>query len=222
MLEIGAGLGSMGALLARRYDYIGLEPDASSYAVAEQRIGPSKVICTDDEAYSPSEPFDIVCAFEVLEHVEDEVGALARWRRFLRPGGSVLVSVPAGRDRMGAADVRAGHLRRYDRIDLEIALMKGGFVGPAVLTYGFPLGFLLEGGRNVLARRELDDSTPTQRTAASGRWLQPPAAAARATQVLSVPFRLLQRPFAAGPLGTGLVARARKPYAPEIGSDRKV
>ena len=39
VLEIGAGLGAMGALLARRYEYVGLEPDPASCEVARRRIG---------------------------------------------------------------------------------------------------------------------------------------------------------------------------------------
>ena len=210
VLEIGAGLGSAGALLAQRYAYVGLEPDAGSFAVAAARIGPGQVVCSDDGSYTPDEPFDLVCAFEVLEHLEDDRGALERWQRFLRPGGWVLVSVPAGRDRVGAADRRAGHLRRYDRGDLEAVLGAAGLVEIEVVAYGFPLGYALEAGRNVLASRDKRVATDSERTSASGRWLQPPDGAARLTQAAAAPFRLLQRPFSGTSLGTGLVARARK------------
>jgi SAM-dependent methyltransferase len=211
VLEIGAGQGSVGALLARRYSYIGLEPDANSFAVAARRIGSDKVVCTDDESYSSAQLFDLVCAFEVLEHLEDDRGALERWQRFLRPGGWVLVSVPAGRDRVGAADRRAGHLRRYDRADVEAVFAGAGLSETAIAAYGFPLGYALEAGRNVLAARDKSDSTHNERTSASGRWLQPPDTAARLTQVLAAPFRLLQRPFGGTSRGTGLVARGRRP-----------
>jgi SAM-dependent methyltransferase len=212
LLEIGAGQGGAGALLARGRDYVGLEPDAASHAVAERRVGVGRVLRLDDASFSPDEPFDAVCAFEVLEHLEDDRAVLASWRRFLRPGGCVLVSVPAGRERMGAADRRAGHLRRYDRGDVEQLLEGAGYGETAVVAYGFPLGYALEGARNVLSARALasaEGTSDADRTAASGRWLQPPDWAAVATAVASLPFRLAQRPFAGGELGTGFVARAR-------------
>lgn len=211
VLEIGAGQGATGALLARGREYVGLEPDAASFAVAQRRIGAERVVQTDDAAYEPSRLFDLVCALEVLEHLEDDVGALRRWQRFLAPGGWIVVSVPAGRARMGAADRRAGHLRRYDRGDLESVLARAGLVEPQISAYGFPLGYALEAARNVLARRDRGDATAGERTAASGRWLQPPDGAARATQIAVAPFRLVQRPFEGTSLGTGLVARARLP-----------
>jgi SAM-dependent methyltransferase len=210
VLEVGAGQGSVGALLARRYDYVGLEPDAGARAVATRRIAAGTVLAADDGAYRPDVPFDLVCAFEVLEHLEDDVAALERWQDFLHPGGWVLLSVPAGSRRMGAADRRAGHLRRYDRGDLERTLASAGLSEPTILAYGFPLGYVLETGRNLLAARDRGQRSAAARTAASGRWLQPPEWAARGTQALAAPFRIVQRPFGGTALGTGLVARARR------------
>jgi hypothetical protein len=87
-------------------------------------------------------------------------------------------------------------------------LTGAGLVEPSVVTYGFPLGYLLEAARNVLAARTPAAATLGERTSASGRWLQPPDQAAWATYAAALPFRLLQRPFGGSELGTGLVARA--------------
>jgi SAM-dependent methyltransferase len=199
-------------LLSRRFAYVGLEPDEASFNAAVRRIGANGTVLNETvEAYEPSEPFDVVCAFEVLEHIEADGAALVRWMRHLRPRGWLLLSVPAGRHRFGPTDAKAGHYRRYDRSDLGALLSTSGLRDVEILSYGFPLGYALEAARNLYARRNPpEDTALEERTAASGRWLQPPDWAARLLEVASAPFRYAQRPFGGTSLGTGLVARARR------------
>lgn len=210
LLEIGAGLGSMGALLAERFEYVGVEPDPVSFETAERRVGKrGRVLNCTAEELPANEIFDVVCAFEVLEHVEDDSAALRRWLRHLRPGGLALVSVPHGRERFGPQDELVGHFRRYDRADLLDLFNRSGLRASTVVCYGFPLGNALDVLRNSIAQRRALPPSVEERTTASGRWLQPAEWAAPATWVLTLPFRLLQRPFAATSLGTGLVASGR-------------
>ena len=207
MLEIGPGLGATGARLARRYEYTAVELDEHAHRVASARINGEVLLGDIDRVVG--ETFDVVCAFEVLEHIADDVAALQQWRRLIRPGGAIVLSVPAGRDRLGPADVLAGHFRRYERDDLVRALIDAGFSDPAVASYGYPIGFALEAFRNAYARRRLErfgTATDRERTLASGRWLQPGAALGPVTALVALPFRLLQRPFSSG---TGIVATAR-------------
>jgi SAM-dependent methyltransferase len=208
VLEIGAGLGAAGALLSASYRYVGLEPDAESCEAARSRIGSQgTVVCAREEDYDVRGEFDLVCAFEVLEHIDDDVEALRRWRRRLAPSGSLVVSVPAGRDRFGPSDVRQGHFRRYDRDDLVAALSAAGFVDARVVAYGFPIGHILHAASHARARREPHAPTVAARTASSGRWMQPSRGTAR--RLVAKPFAWVQRPFANTDLGTGLVARAQ-------------
>jgi len=214
ILEIGAGQGAVGVMLARSYSYTGLEPDPASFAVAKSRFdtaGLQRLVNGDLSALATNDVFDLVCAYEVLEHLEDDTGAVAEWVERVRPGGWILLSVPAGRKRMGTADRKAGHFRRYDRDDLASVLDSVGLTESCIVTYGFPLGYALEAGRNLLARRLENRGSMADRTAASGRWLQPPDWAAPATWAAALPMRALQRPFGGGRLGTGLVVLARRP-----------
>ena len=76
-------------------------------------------------------------------------------------------------------------------------------------TYGFPVGYALESGRNLIAKRSRRGGSIVERTSASGRWLQPSNRMGWATQA-TAPFRVLQRPFENTELGTGLVVLARR------------
>lgn len=213
VLEIGAGAGAIGARLARRYDYLGLEPDPDAHARAAERLGAERVLCADSSVFAGGEEFDLVCSFEVLEHIEDDRAALADWRDRVRPGGAIALSVPARPHRFGAHDRVVGHYRRYDAQGLRLLLEECGFVDVRVLTCGFPLGYALEAARNTIARLtpERERQSMAEQTAASGRRLQPPDAIGWLTASVAAPFRLLQRPFARSRLGTGLVAVARRP-----------
>jgi SAM-dependent methyltransferase len=149
----------------------------------------------------------------VLEHIEDDRAALAAWIERVRPGGRLLLSVPAGPSRFGASDVKVGHFRRYDRGGLRDLLAQAGLDEIDIRMYGFPLGYALEVVRNQLVKRTASRGTREERTAASGRLFQPSERTALLTAAASAPFRLVQRPFAGTGLGTGLVASARRPAA---------
>ncbi|GAA2359178.1 class I SAM-dependent methyltransferase [Dactylosporangium salmoneum] len=213
VLEVGCGQGGFAVRLARRYRYTGVEPDPESFAVAERRLAGAGTVANIRLEDLPPARFDVVCAFEVLEHLDDDAAAVAAWAGRLRAGGLLVVSVPAYQHRFGPADQLVGHVRRYDPAHLRALLAGAGLEHVELLHYGMPLGYLLETGRNVIARRRLrqgGDVPAAQRTAASGRLLQP----ARPLRGLAhrwatAPFRLLQR--AAPGRGPGLIAVASAP-----------
>ena len=201
VLEIGCGLGAMGARLAR-HDYVGVEPDEVSRTVARSRL--PRVVASLDEVEDGRE-FDLVCAFEVLEHLSDDHAQLRGWARRVAPGGALLLSVPADPARWGAWDVLAGHRRRYAPDALAAMLADAGLADIEVLAYGGPLGYTLEAARNLIARRRLRGrgASAERRTAGSARLIQPPDLLAPVTAAVSAPFRFLQR--ASTERGTGLV-----------------
>jgi SAM-dependent methyltransferase len=215
VLDIGAGTAAIGSFLADRYEYVAIEPDPVSYAAAVERIGPRGVVRNISfEELAPEREFDLVCAFEVLEHIDDDRDALAGWIRHLRPGGTMIVSVPQGRERFSEGDARLGHFRRYDASELEGKLRDAGLADVSSVLYGTPWGNAQETVRRVAFRLRPSGKSRAERTAESARFLQPPAWAARATQVVSLPFRFLQRPLARRGVGTGVIARGTLPTAP--------
>jgi SAM-dependent methyltransferase/glycosyltransferase involved in cell wall biosynthesis len=215
VLEVGCGQGSLGARLTQRYRYVGVEPDQTSWAVARRRVSAMGSGEVRNVAFAAlgDERFDMVCAFEVLEHIEDDATTLKEWATRLRPGGWLLLSVPAHQRRYAKADEMAGHFRRYDPAAMTALLTRCGFTDIQIRQYGFPLGFLLETARNQIARRRLAASAGqslAERTAGSGRLLQPSGGTIGAlTRWGTAPFRVVQRAFPN--TGTGLVVLARLP-----------
>ena len=219
VLEVGCGQGGFGTRLATRYRYVGIDLDESSAEVARARLaalGPAasgEIRDGDLSVLAPDERFDVVCAFEVLEHIEDDRAALLEWSQRLRPGGWLLLSTPASQHRFGPFDEIVGHFRRYEPAALAGLLTEVGLVDPQVTSFGMPLGYVLEAGRNAVGRRRLarvEGTAMMTRSQGSGRLLQPNGrAAGTAMRLGTLPFRAAQRAFPHR--GTGLVARARRP-----------
>ena len=206
ILEIGIGMGAMGTRLAAAAEYVGVEPDPDSRQAA-RRVLPARTRLVTTVAEIGDEAFDLVCAFEVLEHIEDDAGALRQWREHITPAGHLLLSVPAHQERFGAWDTLAGHLRRYDPDDLEGLLEGEGFEVERLEQTGFPLGYLLEGLRHRIAAREASGASVAQRISESGRQMQL-SRGGFLTRTGSWPFRKLQRYFP--DRGTGIVVLASR------------
>jgi len=213
VLEIGPGVGGFASRLAREYAYVGVELDPQTAAIAAARlaaVGAGEVIAGGPDAVGPR-CFDLVCAFEVLEHIEDDSAALLEWCERVRPGGWLMLSVPAGRRRWGAHDEAAGHFRRYERGQLTALLQGARLEEIEFLNYGFPLLTALRPLWARLSSRAQLGPTLEARTRASGRFRQPSRWLGWATAAVAAPFRIVQRPFVRSDLGTGYVAVARRP-----------
>jgi SAM-dependent methyltransferase len=84
--------------------------------------------------------FDLVCAFDIVEHVEDDRRVFAELSRVARPGASVVLSVPLHQARWTAFDALVGHVRRYEPDDLLILLASTAWRSSAPPCSGWSRG----------------------------------------------------------------------------------
>ncbi len=211
VLEIGPGEGALAVRLASAYDYTGVEPDVRSYEKTRRRLGAlgrGDVVLGDVAQLAPDRYFSLVCAFEVLEHIEKDGEAVREWSRRLEPAGALLLTVPAGSGRFGPADAYVGHYRRYEPASLRRLFDEAGLTTVRVDQFGFPLAYLLEDLRHLVAALSRHKGSREQ-TGSGARWLQPPDALAWTTRLASAPFRVLDRWLPAGTPGPSLVGLAR-------------
>lgn len=119
-------------------------------------LAPGSGVCASALALPfADDVFDVVSAFDVIEHCEPEARAVEELARVLRPGGRLLASVPAYRWAWTDHDARAGHHRRYTRPRLIAALEAVG-LDVRRSTYGFAAVFPMfaaERGARRLRRR---------------------------------------------------------------------
>jgi len=80
--------------------------------------------------------FDLVCAFDILEHVADDIGALKELARVAAPGATLLLSVPLHTAAWTPFDEFVGHCRRYEPDDIRARLAQHGFRIEQSAVYG--------------------------------------------------------------------------------------
>ena len=131
ILDVGCGTGVIASALARMNEVTGVDISPEALVFAKRRDAQVKWVKGDaqDVKAQPSS-YDVVLAGDVIEHVHDDVKALRHMHRVLKPGGFVIVTVPALEMLWGKDDDLVHHQRRYTRSSLRKALRAAGFKIP--------------------------------------------------------------------------------------------
>ena len=187
ILDIGFGTGAMLTFLEAYGDVVGMDMSVEAIRFARTRCDAPMLRGSITAVPIETGSIDLVTAFDIIEHVEDDAAAFAEMARVCRPGGYALVTVPALQFLWGNQDVVSHHQRRYTRGQLDAHVRAAGFV-PRRLSYFnailFPVVAAVRVARRLrgepkgevksdftMTKPGLVNDTLSRVFAAEGRWL---------------------------------------------------
>jgi SAM-dependent methyltransferase len=166
ILEIGCGTGHNLPMLARFGEVDAIEIDDAARAIAGERLG--KPVAS---APLPALPgvergaYDLIAVLDVVEHIEDDVAALKAMGDCLKPGGKILITVPAHQWMWSAHDVVNHHFRRYSKGTLNATIAKAGLRHNGLRWFNsllFPAAVAARVAGRLTGKDDSDDSPPAK------------------------------------------------------------
>ena len=152
ILELGCGTGGNLEMLARFGEVAAMESDDAARAIALEKTGGRFDIragrCPERIPFA-GQRFDLVCMFDVLEHIDEDVATLEAVRGLLGTRGRALITVPAYRWMWSKHDEFLHHKRRYTAPELEKKARSAG-LAVATLSYFNTLLFPLAAAARLL------------------------------------------------------------------------
>ncbi len=164
ILEIGCGTGHNLPMLAGFGEVDAIEIDPAARGFAAERLG-KPVGDAPLPALTGVErgAYDLVAVLDVVEHVEDDVGALRGMAEVLKPGGAILVTVPAHPWMWSAHDTVNHHHRRYSKGTLDKAIRDAGLRHNGLRYFNsllFPVAVAARVAGKLTGKDDSDDSPP--------------------------------------------------------------
>ena len=126
ILDFGCGTGAMLGHLRQFGEVQGVDADEHAVRLCRARGEGAVQLLASRRLPFGDDSFDLLTALDVLEHVEDDRGALREIVRVLRPGGLLLATVPAYGWMWGPQDVISHHFRRYGAGELRSRVAEAG------------------------------------------------------------------------------------------------
>jgi SAM-dependent methyltransferase len=128
LLDIGCGTGGASLVLSRYGDAVALDRAPESFRISMDRPYRHRVVGSAAEPLPfAGGSFDVVCALDILEHLDDDGACARELYRVCKPGGTAIVFVPAFQMLWGYNDDYSHHRRRYTRPQLEAVLRAADF-----------------------------------------------------------------------------------------------
>jgi len=143
VLDFGAGIGTFAKLISKfAPDIICIEPDKDQLNHIKYELG-LKAKSNLDLVKNKS--VDVIYSLNVFEHIQDDFSAIKQCYKKIKPGGSLLVYVPAYQLLFSNMDKHVGHFRRYSMSDLSQKINASGFTiekAEYIDSLGFLISFL--------------------------------------------------------------------------------
>lgn len=159
-LDVGAaGGGNTRVLRALGWNAVALEYGAEGAGVARDR-GLATLRADATRLPVADGSLDLVVAFDVLEHLDDDDAAVREVYRALRPGGHFIIAVPCDPALWSAHDEAVGHVRRYTRPTLTSLLVRGGFALGPMRSWNVLLRPVVQLRRRFSTGSDLDELSP--------------------------------------------------------------
>jgi SAM-dependent methyltransferase len=136
--EIGCGTGYVLRGVSEHFPQLavsGSEIFLAGLEFAERRLPTACLYQMDARSIPFSEEFDLIGAFDVLEHIEDDQSVLDQMFQACKPGGGIIVTVPQHRFLWSALDDYSFHKRRYSRRELVEKVRRSGFKSLRVTSF---------------------------------------------------------------------------------------
>jgi len=166
ILEIGCGTGHNLPMLAKFGTVDAIEIDAAARAIASERLGrPVGAAPLPELPGVPRQAYDLIAVLDVIEHIEDDVAALKAMADCLKPGGKILIAVPAHQWMWSAHDVVNHHHRRYSKATLDAAIRKAGLKHNGLRWFNsllFPAAVAARIAGRLTGKDDSDDSPPVK------------------------------------------------------------
>jgi SAM-dependent methyltransferase len=144
-LEVGCGRGEVSAHLAQKgWQGTAIDFSDAAVAAASTRLATYPQVTVRKQALADVRgAFDCIIMWDVLEHIDDDRGALRMVERLLRPGGQLLLAVPSNPREWRWDDDFYGHFRRYTVTDMTEKLTQAGFEARAFWDFTYPWFWLM-------------------------------------------------------------------------------
>ncbi|MCW5668591.1 MAG: class I SAM-dependent methyltransferase [Hydrogenophaga sp.] len=130
LLEVGCGTGFVLSGISQAFPQAkiaGSEIYTTGLAFAAQRLPCVELLQMDARRLPYVEEFDVVTAFDVIEHILEDELVLQNFHRAIKPGGSCLITVPQHQWLWSPVDEDACHQRRYSARELHVKVQAAGF-----------------------------------------------------------------------------------------------